>query len=371
MAGLTIERVTAAAELHAVGWDALAGPGDLYLTTDWLALLETLQLGWPTYLLGRDAGSGRLAAGLPCYRLEAASTASQFTRLDRFLLARPGAPGSFEHAAPLLSTLLCGGRQIGLSRVLTAPAEPDCRPERVGQMIAAADELARIEGARSLAFLYVEQADATLRAGLAAAGYREVPSHDHHVLEVGWTDFEGYLATLPGHRRREVRRERRRLRDAGVEVSARQLADADVPILVELEANLVGRHRSARSRAQLLATLQAVAGRMADRSLLVLASHEGVPRGFALFLGWRDELYARHTGFDYAFQGNLPLYFEVLFYDVAARAPALGISRIHYGVASGDAKRSRGCRPVAELAYARALDRGAAAALAALTRRGD
>ena len=367
MAGLTIERVGAAAEVRRAGWDFLPGQGDFYLTTDWLMLLETLRTGRPTYLLGRDAASGRLVAGLACYRLDATSTPSQYTRLDRFLLTRASASARPEDAAPLLPTLLCGGRQIGLSRVLTARLEPERRAERVRRMIATAEELARSQGARSLAFLYVEHADAVLRAALSAAGYRQVQSHDHHVLEAGWAEFEGYLATLSGHRRTTVRRERRRLLDAGVEVSARRLAEADVPALVDLEANLVARHGSARSRVQLAATLEAVARRLADRSLLVLASHGGVPRAFALFLRWRDELYARHTGFDYAFQGKLPLYFEVLFYEIAARAPALGLSRIHYGVATGRAKLSRGCLPVPELAYVRPLDDEAAVALAALT----
>ncbi len=365
-AGLVIERPAAARELRDAGWDELTGPGDLYLSTDWLALLETLRVGRPGYLLGRDPRSGRPVAGLACYQLEAASTASPFTRPDRFLLARRGAALASDQAAALLPSLLCGGRQIGLSRVLTAPAEPARRVERVGRMIAAAEELARAEGARSLAFLYVERADPLLRNALTAAGYRELPSHDHHVLEVGWGDFEGYLATLPGHRRREARRERRRLREAGVDVSARRLEAADVPVLVELEANLVGRHGSPRSGAQRLATLEALAGRMADRSLLVLARYGGAARGFALFMRWRDELYARHVGFDYVFQGTLPLYFELLFYQAAARAPALGVSRVHYGVASAEAKLSRGCRPVPELAYMRALEPEAAVALARL-----
>lgn len=377
MPGLTIERAATAAELRAAGWDDLAGPGDLYLSADWLRLLETLQVGRPGYLLGRDARSSRLVAGLACYRLEAASTASPFTRLDRFLLALPAIPGAIDHAeaeeraASLLPTLLCGGRQIGLSRLLTAPAEPGRRPERVARMIAAAEELARGQGARSLAFLYVEGDDVALRTELAAAGFRELPSYGNHVLDVRWADFDGYLATLSGQRRHAVRRERRRLRNAGVDVSVRRLEQEDVPVLVELEAALAGRHGSARSRAQLRASLDAIAGRMPERSLLVLARHGGVARGFALFIRWQNELYARHTGFDYAFQGKLPLYFEVLFYEVAARAPALGLSRVYYGVTSGQAKLSRGCRPVPQLACVRALDPGAEAALTVLAPPGE
>jgi uncharacterized protein len=367
--GLRIEVAASAEELDRAGWDRMTGSGDLYLSTRWLRLLEDLDVGRPLHLLGREPESGSLVAGLACYLLTASNTPSSFTRVDRFLARAPGVRrtgDAGQRALALLPTLTCGGRQIGLSKLLTSPREPERRPERVAAMLAAAEGLARDQGARSMASLYVAAEDEVLRHSLAAAGFCSVPSHDNHVLEVDWPDFDGYLARFDGHRRREIRRERRRLEEAGVRISAGPLAPKEVPALSGLEANLVRRHGSPRSREQLHETLGSIAERLEDSSLLLTARQEGRLMGFSLFLAWRDELYARHVGFDYDFQGKLPLYFALLFYEVAALAPARGVRRIHYGVASGEAKRSRGCRTVPEVAYVRALDPEAEKALAEL-----
>ena len=157
------------------------------------------------------------------------------------------------------------------------------------------------------------------------------------------------------------------LSDAGVELQVGRLRREDVPVLTALEYNLVRRYRSARSRELVEATLLNIATHLAASTLLVTAKHDEAVRAFALFIAWRDELYARHVGFDYDFQAKLPLYFATLFYQPAQAAPEEGVKRIHYGIASDEAKLSRGCRAVAQFAYAKGLSESSRAILERVT----
>lgn len=364
MPDLHIECIDSADQLRAIGWDDLTGAGDFYLSTAWLRTLSGPSVGQPRFLVGRARGSDDLAATLACYRLDSNSTASAFIRLDQFLARQAASTDTCATDwSSLLPTLVCGGRQLGMSRALTRELRSELRMEWIQALLAAVEHVAQACDAQSIAFLYVTSNDLALRECLRAAGYREFPSDQYHLLDILWSSFDGYLSRFDSHRRSAIRRELRKLSDAGVELVAGQLQLEDIPSLTTLEYNLVQRYRSARSRDLVQATLVKIATHLPTSTLLVTAKHDGTVRGFALFISWRDELYARHVGFDYDFQAKLPLYFATLFYRAAELAPGEGIKRIHYGIASDDAKLSRGCRALAQFAYAKGLSADACAIL--------
>jgi predicted N-acyltransferase len=86
---------------------------------------------------------------------------------------------------------------------------------------------------------------------------------------------------------------------------------------------------------------------MGDDALVSLAWLDGRIIGFGLVLRssvrGEQQWFGHRAGFDYARQGQLPLYYEVLYYRVLEAAAAAGASVLHAGIGSTDAKLARGC----------------------------
>jgi uncharacterized protein len=359
--------------LAALGWDALVGPGDFYASTDGLVLLHRLFPEKARYLLRRDEGV--LHCGLACYLLDDTSAPSRFTRIDEVLAVDPaslraGATASDYHR--LLPTLLCGARQAGPARLLCAANTRTQRYDHALRLLADAEEQGRSFGASSATLLYVDEDDHALRCALVDRGWLALPNASRHVLEIRWHDFEGYLACLSGARRNAVRRERRRLTDAGVTCTVVPLMETDLTELALLERNLKHRYGIPRSADDLQAALERLSRAGGPRAIVVRAHAQETTRGFLVLLRWRDELYARNVGFDYQFQDQTrtALYYEVVFYALAEWASTHGVRQIHYGIESDDAKRSRGCRAIRQTGFVRALTPEAEAIVTTARSRG-
>ncbi|HKE99177.1 MAG TPA: GNAT family N-acetyltransferase [Actinomycetes bacterium] len=348
--------VDSAAQVPATAWDALVGPEDLFLSSRWLRVAEATAGVPMRYLL--LARGGRPVAGLPA---ALAGTAAPWlsgrpdTLLER--CAREGMPGAAECrgalpvdlAGALLPSLVCGGRHLGRTRVVGGPAAGAVNGDgtraagAAAELVAAAERLARTLGARSVAFLYVDDRDAALRGALAARGYAGHVSGSYSWLPLAPGGFSGWLAGLSAHRRRRVLADRRRLEAAGVQVRLEPLTAAAIPRLAELEAELLTRYGLRWVPAQSERVLRRVLAELGGDALVSVASGGGGVRGFALVLRHGPAWFAHRAGFDYAWQGRLPLYFEVLYHHLIEQAPAAGVTAIHYGTGSAQAKRSRGC----------------------------
>jgi predicted N-acyltransferase len=175
------------------------------------------------------------------------------------------------------------------------------------------------------------------------------------VLRLPEPGFAAYVARFASSRRKKVLRERARLAAAGVVTRTRPLDPATFPRLAELEVQLYAKYgieiepsRTTRELSQLLAVF-------GDEAVTVVAEGGGDIRGFAVMLPFRDQWYARNAGFDYAWQGDLPLYFEVAYYAVVEAAERAGVTGVHYGLGSEEAKRSRGCVATTQRCFVRAL----------------
>jgi len=252
----------------------------------------------------------------------------------------------------LLPNLLCGGRQAAYSRVpRLSGMNEDLQRGLVDQLLSAAEETASSIGSRSFSFLYVDADDAILRERLRAANFAEFFHTYRCVLDISWSDFDGYLGQFSSYRRVVIRRELRKLGDAGVVTEIRQLTEDLMPILVELELQLVRKYGGPRTREQLERNLRTLAVYLPHESVVAMAACGDVIRGFAALAHWRQELYPRNVSFDYGFQRKLPLYFAVVFYEPVKYAIRNGVKRIEYGIGSLDAKISRGCRGVPLYGY--------------------
>ncbi|MEW2257919.1 GNAT family N-acetyltransferase [Streptomyces sp. NPDC047869] len=347
-----VRAVDRAADLPRRGWDALAGPGDLFLTCRWLDVAEATA-GVPMRYLWTERDGQPVAALATA--LATASAPWMLGRPDAVLRgsADAGLPGAAEFltdlvddpTSELLPALLAGGRHIGNTRILCGPSATE---HDLAALVEAAESQAYGTGAAGPCFLYLGEAadpDRRLGALLAARGYESFVSGHYSVLRVPKDGYEGYLATLPRKRRVSVAAERRRVRAADVRTVLEPLADADLVRFAALEAELLEKYGIDWAPDQSMPVLRQARDVFGDDAFAAVARADGDIRGFALILRHGDHWYARQTGYDYAYQRRtgLPLYFELLYYRLVEEATAAGVSVIHYGLGSTDTKLSRGC----------------------------
>lgn len=341
--------VRRAADLPREGWDALAGPSDIFLTCRWLDVVEATA-GVPMAYLWTERG-GRPVAGLATAVATAAvpwalgkpdvvlrnSAEAELPGAAEFLAGLDGDP-----TERLMPTLLAGGRQVGSTRVLRGAEATTADLEA---LVAAAEALAREAEVATVCFLYLDEQDGELAQVLAGRGYTHYTTGRYSTLQVPEDGYPGYLASLPYKRRVSIAAERRRIREANVQVSAQSLDTGDLERFAELESELLTKYKIDLRPEQLLPILRQVRDCFGDDAFAMVAEAEGAVRGFALILRHGDSWYARQTGYDYAYQRRTktPLYFELLYYRLVEEAAAAGVRTLHYGLGSEDAKKSRGC----------------------------
>jgi len=358
----TTVRVAELADVPERAWDALVGPDDFYLCHRWLRVLAATS-GAHLRAVLCDGDRGELAGGLVT---AFADTSAPWLhgRPDTLLehCEHQGLPGTAECrqafgadlTGTLMPSLVCGGRHLGRNRVLaTDPAD-------TAALLAEAERLAEELGARSVSFCYVDERDTALRELLAARGYHGHVSGRYSWLPLPPDGFAGYLGLFSAHRRRRVQAERRRLAAAGVDSRIEPLTDAIVPRLAELETALLTKYGLRWVPEQSARILYRAVAELGPSAQVSVARVDGRIDGFALLLSHGYQWYAHRAGFDYPRQGRLPLYYEVVYYRPVADAAAAGVTSIHYGVGSPEAKRSRGCVSVAQYAYVRRLADGPA-----------
>jgi hypothetical protein len=347
-----------ARSLAEVGWDDLTGPEDLFLTLDWMRAIQATADTQLWYL--STSRAGRPMAGLAT-ALAGTDAPWALGRPDTLLdiCVQQDLTGSREVANAvggppvevLMPALVCGGRHIGRTRVLL---DPHAGPDEVHALIDRAQELAQRVGARCLCFPYVDERDTLLRSVLQQRGFYCHVSGEYASLDVPAGGYAGYLATLSQHRAQRIRADRRRLAAVGVEYRFEPLIDCDIDRLAELETQLMVKHGlSSWQFRHSAAALHAVADALGSRAMVSLARHEDVTVGFGLLLTHRDQWFAHRTGFDYQRKQGLPLYFELLYHRPIELASQYGITTIHYGVGSIEAKRSRGCSTTTQYSYLR------------------
>ncbi|MER5950168.1 GNAT family N-acetyltransferase [Streptomyces sp. NPDC001904] len=345
----SVRAVSRAAELPRAGWDALAGPYDIFLTCRWLDVVEATAGVPMTYLWVERAG--RQVAALAT----ATATASVPWALGRpDVVLRNSAKDELPDAAAMLASigeptstlmpaLVAGGRHIGNTRVLRSP---DATDSDVESLVVAAELLAQEAGLASVCFLYLGEQDEALARALGDRGYRTYTTGHYSTLQLPADGgFDGYLAALTSKRRISVATERRRIRESDVRVRLSSLAETDLARCADLESGLLAKYGIDIGPDTVLAQIRQVRDCFGEDAFAVVAEAEGAIRGYGLILRHGDHWYVRQTGYDYAYQERtkLPLYFEILYYKLIEEAAAAGVETLHYGLGSERAKRSRGC----------------------------
>jgi predicted N-acyltransferase len=262
----------------------------------------------------------------------------------------------------LMPVLACGARNPGYTFIA---ASRDVERSVIAEFIRESEELASDAGLKAVSYLYVHHADTTLERELAEAGYVSFPGEASYSLDVP-PSFDDYLNSFPSHGRLKIRRDIRQLAEAGVAYRVEPLTPDLVARLAPLEAQLFARYGTPGNKETLGAMMTSMAENLADNAEAVLAELDGEICGFAVLLSGKNELYGRHTGYDYRMKGRLPVYFGVGYYEVIRLAQHRGIDTIYFGAGTGKAKLSRGCRPSPARAWVKSLDTAAHDRLARL-----
>ena len=349
MTSLRIETVDRIDAIDESAWDALvtSSGGSVLLRHGFLRAFEQsasvcAETGWrPRHLLLRagqspdpgatDSGPGNLIAAIPLYAKGHSYGEFVFDWAWADAYARNGIAYYPKWLCAVPFTPVPGARLL---------AAPDCRA-------LAARALVQFAGASklsSLHVLYTTQADqqALLDAGCLARTHVQF-----HWFNRGWRDFDDFLADLTQPKRKKIRAERRKVREAGVTtrvMTGRELGAGDWAFFYRCYANTYQQRGNAPYLTP--AFFEAVGEQFPDHCVMATASQHGKP--IAASLLWRDtvdgvsRLYGRYWG---ALEHVDCLHFELAYYTPLEWAIDNGIAVVEGG-AQGEHKLARGFEPV-------------------------
>ena len=318
--------------IDAAEWDALVPDGNPFVSHDFLTLLEESNsvgkgTGWaPTPITIRDEND-RLVAALPAYLKSHSQGEYVFDHSWAHALEHAGGHyyPKLQIAAPF--TPANGPRLLVADRKWAQP------------LLMAAQNLTMQNGISSAHATFIAPDQ---RAVFEDAGWLMRSDTQFHWHDSGFGDFEGFLASLSSRKRKAIRKERREAQD-GVEIIhltgdsiGEEQWDAFWEFYQDTGARKYGHPYLTR------AAFTMIGERMADRVLLMLAMHDGIPIAGALNFIGADTLYGRYWGctVDKPF-----LHFELCYYQAIDAALALGLKTVEAG-AQGGHKLARGYAPV-------------------------
>lgn len=174
----------------------------------------------------------------------------------------------------------------------------------------------------------------------------DIQYHWHH--NAGWKDFEDFLGAMDHKHRKNIRQERRKVRDAGISfriVHGDEASEDDLAAMHGFYLQTFAEYGN--SPALTLDFIRHLAQEMPRQLVIVLAERESVPIAGALCLRGGDTLYGRYWGASELHPG---LHFEACYYQGIEYCLREGLARFEPG-AQGRHKIARGFLPT--LVYSR------------------
>jgi predicted N-acyltransferase len=212
------------------------------------------------------------------------------------------------------------------------------------QLAATLIALAEQSDVSSLHVLFPTERDADALAGL---GMMRREGIQFHWLNDGYRDFDDFLSTLEQKKRKNIRAERRKVREAGVtlrRVRGEDITDAQWRFFNRCYRQTYREHFS--SPYLNLDFFRAIGQSMPENLLLVIAEHEGRPIASSLLVYQRDAktggaLYGRYWG---AIEHVPCLHFETAYYQPLEFCIEEKLA-VFEGGAQGEHKMARGFMP--------------------------
>ncbi|MEX2453512.1 MAG: GNAT family N-acetyltransferase [Rhodospirillaceae bacterium] len=355
---VTVKVLQSLDEVSAGDWDACAGPDNPFVSHAFLKVLEDsgaacADSGWqPQHIVIDDADG--LAGAAPCYLKSHSYGEYVFDW---------GWADAYERA---------GGRYYPKLQV-SVPFSPVTGPRLLVRDRANGPATRRLLAAgllelakqREVSSLHVTFTPEDEWNELGEIGLIQRQGQQFHWSNRAYETFDDFLATLNSRKRKMIRKER-------------EAANAEVDIEVLTGDDIRPEHMRAFYRFYLNTVdrkwahaylnyefFELLRERLADRIVLVMASHDGDFVAGALNLRGTDTLYGRNWGCTERFR---MLYFECCFYRGIEFAIEHGLSKVEAG-AQGPHKISRGYLPSATYSAHWIRDAGFRDAVADFVRR--
>jgi len=334
---MRIQCLDAVSDLPAAEWNTLIPDQNPFLSHEFLSALERHQCvgehtGWlPWPVICRD-GQGRLLGAAPFYL--------KFNSYGEFVFDWSWAEAYRRQSLPYYPKLVSAIPYTPATspRLLLAPDQP--APEDTAQAIIeyVLDE-ARRRRWSSIHWLFPPPAELDR---LQAQGFLPRLGCQFHWKNRGYRDFQDFLDTFTAKRRKNIHRERRLVREAGLELrllTGRELSAAQWQNVYEF-------YRSTFRRLGGVPTLtlpffQEMAETLGDQLVVALAFAHGREVAGAISFRSASTLYGRHWGCRTDYDS---LHFEACYYQGLEYCIQQGVQRFEPG-AQGEHKIYRGFLP--------------------------
>jgi predicted N-acyltransferase len=329
-----LPRIDAIAARH---WNSLQGAACPFLRHEFLAALEHTGCvgpgsGWtPAHLALFDGEE--LVAAAPMYR----KTHSWGEFVFDFGWAQAHERHGISYYPKLL--LAVPFSPINAPRLLTAPDRPAEDLRR--RLIAAMEARCTSEELSSAHALFIGEAE---RAAFAAAGWLERSDVQFHWRNRGYRDFADYLAGMRSEKRKQLRRERRRIAEGGIRYATAHGGDI-TPAQLRFAFDMHTRtfHQHGHPPYLNLAFFEEIAAKLGDALMVKIAMLEDEPVAAAIFLASADTLYGRYWGARGEYHS---LHFETCYHQGVDYCIERGLARFEPGT-QGEHKLARGFEPTA------------------------
>ncbi|MEM1263424.1 MAG: GNAT family N-acetyltransferase [Pseudomonadota bacterium] len=326
------------ADIDATQWDALAGPTAPPFTRHaFLTGLEasgsvSAEQGWEPLHLSATDDNGALVAALPLYLKHHSWGEFVFDWAWADAYQRAG--------------LAYYPKLVSASPFTPATAErlmlaDDCdAPAVAGAVLQAVENVA---SSNDLSSIHLQFLDASGAAHCRARDYVLRKDCQFHWCNQGYRDFDEFLATFSSAKRKKVRRERRRLTEAGIHfehIAGPELTAADIDTAFHLtRQTFVIRGREPYLNRDFFVELVAT---LPNALHVVFANHGEKRIAAAIFYKSSNTLYGRYWGSDADYHS---LHFETCYYQGIDLAIREGLDVFEPGT-QGEHKISRGFLPV-------------------------
>ncbi len=329
-------------QVSVAAWDACANPGgevpdNPFLAHAFLRALEvsgsaTARTGWQPFHLLLEEAQDAVVGVVPMYLKSHSRGEYVFDHAWADAWHRAGGKYYPKLQVSVPFTPATGRRLL---------ARPDAGDAVEAQLIAACVQAARQTEVSSLhlTFLPESQWRALGEAGLLLRVDQQFHWHNH-----GYATFDDFLAELASKKRKNLKRERREVVEAGIDIE--WLTGADIKehhwdAFFDFYTDTGSRKWGSPYLTRRFFSL--ISDAMADRILLVMCRRNGRYIAGALNFIGGDALYGRNWG---CIEDHRFLHFEACYYQAIDFAISRGLSRVEAG-AQGPHKVARGYVPQA------------------------
>ena len=322
-------------EIPVADWNRLAG-GNPFLRHEFLAALEhsgcvTEARGWRPRHLSCRASDGTLLGALPLYLKSHSYGEFVFDWAWAEAYQRAGRAYYPKLVSAVPYSPVPGPRLLiatGIDRDAVASA-----------LIDHTRALAAEHHASSIHCLFPEEEELPAWEAHGFLARRDCQFHWHNR---GYADFDAFLATFTAEKRKKVKRERRRIAEAGIEIRAFAGSELDAKLMDDLYRFYAAAYAKRMRTAYLnRAFFDELCERTPDSFLAFVAFLGGNPVAAAICLRDGHTLYGRHWGSEHDFHS---LHFETCYYRGIEYCIEHGLQHFNPGT-QGEHKLARGFEP--------------------------